>query len=937
MRGERVIFGVFVRRYTAFVSVTMQLPAARIVYTRDQLFNLRPATASDNTLREICSECWRKTHRGCRGNKKLRRKREALKQRRLMMRKFKPFLPSIIMGNVRGSTDIPDDNATVTGFHTVRADRDCVGSGKCKGGGLAVLVNNRWCNPAHITVKERICNPDVELCAVGLRPYYLPREFSHVVMVILYAPPSANPSIACDTIHSVIARIQTQHPSAFIAISGDFNHINLDKTLPTFTQFVNCPTREGRIIDLLYANERDAYSSSPLPPLGRSDHNLIHLTPFYVPLVKRLPATSKIVRRWTEEANETLQGCFEVTDWQALCEPHGQDIDGITECITGYINFCVDTIVPVRTVNCYPNNKPWVTKDIKAILNRKKKAFRERNKVEVRATQRDLRIKIREAKEKYRRKLEWKLQQNNMRELWSGMRTITGYKLSSSGGINGSVERANELNHFFNRFDTVTPIHPSNDSSAAERQLPAASPALSSPTVHLDGPARTSHHLGIIGSPLHRLPSPLSSPSTSPCLQSEPESSESPRHVEDIMPRSCSKDAASQRLEGLQARGFDITHYEDSGKTNSGTAPAYGPTISGSPPVRLPAPPNSGGCCYLPAEQSLHPPGQAGQFTVRIMFFDFSSAFDTIRPALLAAKLMAMQVDAPLVSWMVDYLTGRPQYVRLQSCLSDRLISNTGAPQGRVLSPFLFTLYTTDFNYRTETCHLQKFSDDSAVVGCITGGDEREYRAVVDKFVTWSESNHLLLNVTKTRELVVDLRSTKAPVTPTSIKGVSVEVVEEYKYLGVYLDHKLDWCKNVDNVYRKGQSRLYFLRQLRSFNICRTMLRMFYESVVASAIMYAVVCWGSSLRVRDINRLNIIIRKAGHVVGEELDSLTEVSERRMLSKIKTILDFTSHPLHTVLTSYRSTFSNRLRLPRCNTERHRKSFLPVSIKLLNSEL
>ncbi|KAJ8353481.1 hypothetical protein SKAU_G00210480 [Synaphobranchus kaupii] len=55
-------------------------------------------------------------------------------------------------------------------------------------------------------------------------------------------------------------------------------------------------------------------------------------------------------------------------------------------------------------------------------------------------------------------------------------------------------------------------------------------------------------------------------------------------------------------------------------------------------------------------------------------------------------------VDAPLVSWIVNYLTGRPQYVRLQHCVSDRVVSNTGAPQGTVLSPFLFTLYTTDFN-----------------------------------------------------------------------------------------------------------------------------------------------------------------------------------------------------------------------------------------------
>ncbi|KAJ8367963.1 hypothetical protein SKAU_G00079910 [Synaphobranchus kaupii] len=102
--------------------------------------------------------------------------------------------------------------------------------------------------------------------------------------------------------------------------------------------------------------------------------------------------------------------------------------------------------------------------------------------------------------------------------------------------------------------------------------------------------------------------------------------------------------------------------------------------------------------------------------TMRVMFMDFSSAFDTIRPALLGKKLTAMQVDAPLVSWIVDYLTGRPQYVRLQHCVSDRVVSNTGAPQGTVLSPFLFTIYTRDFNYLTETCHLQKYSDDSAVV-----------------------------------------------------------------------------------------------------------------------------------------------------------------------------------------------------------------------------
>ena len=63
-----------------------------------------------------------------------------------------------------------------------------------------------------------------------------------------------------------------------------------------------------------------------------------------------------------------------------------------------------------------------------------------------------------------------------------------------------------------------------------------------------------------------------------------------------------------------------------------------------------------------------------------------------------------------------------------------RLVSSTGVPQGTVLSPFLFTLFTSDFNYCTESCHLQKFSDDSAIVGCIKKGEDSEYRTVVDNF-----------------------------------------------------------------------------------------------------------------------------------------------------------------------------------------------------------
>ncbi|KAI4894644.1 hypothetical protein NFI96_001032 [Prochilodus magdalenae] len=324
-----------------------------------------------------------------------------------------------------------------------------------------------------------------------------------------------------------------------------------------------------------------------------------------------------------------------------------------------------------------------------------------------------------------------------------------------------------------------------------------------------------------------------------------------------------------------------------------------------------------------------------GGCAVRVMFFDFSSAFNTIQPLLLRDKLMKMEVDMHLVTWITDYLTGRPQHVRIRDCSSDTVISSTGAPQGTVLSPVLFTLYTSDFKYNSELCHMQKFSDDTAIVGCVRNGQEREYRSLVEDFVEWCTTNHLKLNITKTKEMCIDFRRSRPSQQPISIKGVDVEVVRSYRYLGVHLDERLDWSVNTDIVYKKAQSRLYFLRRLGSFRICQKLLLMFYQSVVASVLFYAVVCWGGSISKRDAGRLDRLVRKAGSVLGLELESLTPLAERRALSKLLHIMDNVHHPLHTTIIRQRSSFSGRLLSQSCSTDRLRKSFVPQAIRLFNS--
>jgi hypothetical protein len=110
-----------------------------------------------------------------------------------------------------------------------------------------------------------------------------------------------------------------------------------------------------------------------------------------------------------------------------------------------------------------------------------------------------------------------------------------------------------------------------------------------------------------------------------------------------------------------------------------------------------------------------------------------------------------MSLHPSTIKWILDYLTNRPQFVRLrENVISNTVFTFTGAPQGTVLSPFLFTLYTADCRQHVhDSCHLQKFSDDSAIVGCVLDNNEEMYREQISLFVKWCDVNFLELNVKK--------------------------------------------------------------------------------------------------------------------------------------------------------------------------------------------
>jgi len=106
--------------------------------------------------------------------------------------------------------------------------------------------------------------------------------------------------------------------------------------------------------------------------------------------------------------------------------------------------------------------------------------------------------------------------------------------------------------------------------------------------------------------------------------------------------------------------------------------------------------------------------------SARIVFVDFSSAFNTIQRHLLIPKLHHLNIPSRLIHLIHNILSDRLQAVRVGTTTSPSLITNTGAPQGCVLSLFLYTLYTDDCTSPSPITTYLKYSDDTAILALVT-------------------------------------------------------------------------------------------------------------------------------------------------------------------------------------------------------------------------
>lgn len=348
---------------------------------------------------------------------------------------------------------------------------------------------------------------------------------------------------------------------------------------------------------------------------------------------------------------------------------------------------------------------------------------------------------------------------------------------------------------------------------------------------------------------------------------------------------------------------------------------------------------------------------KAGSY-VRLLFVDFSSAFNTILPDRLVSKMADLGLPHQICAWTKNFLSDRPQRVRVGPHLSSTLTLSTGSPQGCVLSPCLYNLYTYDITAAHSSNYLIKFADDTTVVGCISKGDERAYRTEVEQLAMLCKANNLRLNQLKTQEIIVDFRrktrsrpglrkkkrlktdkKTRRPVPrtkkrtrPLLIDGGCVERVSSFRFLGVHIQDNLKWSTNTTSIIKKAQQRLHFLRVLRNYHLRQDLLVCFYRCAVESILTYCICVWFASCTEHEKSALQRVVKSAQRIIGCPLPSMEELYDTRCLRKaLKTQKDPT-HPAHALFVRLRS--GRRFRALAARTERYRRSFYPRAIQALN---
>eukprot|EP00061_Rhincodon_typus_P013056 g39190.t1 len=190
---------------------------------------------------------------------------------------------------------------------------------------------------------------------------------------------------------------------------------------------------------------------------------------------------------------------------------------------------------------------------------------------------------------------------------------------------------------------------------------------------------------------------------------------------------------------------------------------------------------------------------------------------------------------------------------------------------------------------------IYKFADNTTVVGLIFNNNESKYRREIEGLVMWSNENNLSLNVSKTKELIINFRKKGGEHALIYINRTEVERVKSIQFLGVTITDELSWTSHIDATVKKAQQRLFFLRWLKKVGMSLRTLTNLYRCTTESTLSGCITTWYGNCSAQDRKRLQKVMCTAQTITEDNLPSTDSIYTARCCRKAANIIKDPSHP------------------------------------------
>ena len=280
-----------------------------------------------------------------------------------------------------------------------------------------------------------------------------------------------------------------------------------------------------------------------------------------------------------------------------------------------------------------------------------------------------------------------------------------------------------------------------------------------------------------------------------------------------------------------------------------------------------------------------------------MVFLDFSAAFDTIDHSILLQKLNSQfLIKGTALAWFESFLKDRSFAVNIDNNISRSFLVEQGVPQGSVLGPVLFSLYTQEVYkiVNSYNFNIHMFADDIQIYfQCDNSKYQLEQlKKCLEEIKEWARSNFLKLNPDKTKFLTISGKRSNPLIFSNFLNHFSFET--KVKNLGFFLDSSLDFSAQINKVCQTGFALLRNLWRISS-KLSDTSLKIqIVQSCILTHIDYCNSLYVSlpGCQIKKLQRLmNASIRFIYNIRLSDDYSITEYMQKCHFLPVKARIDY----------------------------------------------